>query len=71
MLKSFKITTTMTKILKSLPAVTITTCWLHNKVGVNMQLPYEPHFGGAKFDRGWVQLMYGSLMLLCTASRCS
>ena len=37
MLKNFKVTT-MTKIVKSLPAVTIATCWLHNKVGANMQL---------------------------------
>ena len=28
-----------------------------------MQLPYKASFGGAKFDRGWDQLMYGSLML--------
>lgn len=33
-----------------------------------MQLPYKPHFGGAKFYRGWDQTMYGSLTLLHTAS---
>ena len=38
--------------------------WLLNKVGANMQLPYKAHFGGAKFGRGWDQLMYGSLTLL-------
>ena len=29
-----------------------------------MQLPYKARFGGAKFRRGWNQLMYGSSTLL-------
>ena len=29
-----------------------------------MQLPYKARFGGAKFGRGWNQLMYDSLTLL-------
>ena len=33
-----------------------------------MQLPYKARFGGAKFDRGWDQTMYGSLTLLHAAS---
>ena len=32
-----------------------------------MQLPYKARFGGAKFGRGWDQLMYGSLTLLRAA----
>ena len=34
----------------------------------NMHLPYKVRFGGAKFGRGWGQLMYGSVMLLHAAS---
>ena len=42
-----------------------------NEVVVNMQLPYKARFVYAKFSRGWDQLMYGSLTLLCTTSWCS
>ena len=34
-----------------------------------MQLPYKARFGGAKFGRGWDQLMYGSLTLLLGAHK--
>ena len=42
---------------------------LFNEVGANMQLPYKARFGGAKFGRGWDQLMYGSWTLLCSAHK--
>ena len=34
------------------------------EVGANMQLPYKARYGDAKFNRGWDQLMYDSLMFL-------
>ena len=50
-------------ILRSPPVVTRAGCWFFNKVGANIQLT------GTKFDRGWDQLMYGSLTLLCSAHK--
>ena len=66
-LMSFEVTTAT--------AMELVCCYnshlLFNKVRANMQLPYEACFGGTELDRGWDQLMYGSLTLLRAASRCS
>ena len=64
-------------VLTSLEVTTVTTmdsqepacCYKIHLLGFLMQLPYKARYGGAKFGRGWDQLMYGSLTLLRAASR--
>ena len=49
--------------------MTIATC-LASKVGANIQILYKARFGGAKFDRGWGQLMYHEHPFVALISSC-
>ena len=60
----------MVTTVTSQQPVSITTSWCPNKVGVHSYL-IRRVLQGAKFTRGWDQLMYGSLTLLYATWRCS
>ena len=60
-LLGFEVTTVTA--MDSQQPVSITTSWCPNKVGAHNYL-IRRVLQGAKFTRGWDQLMYGSLTVL-------